>query len=228
MRVWTVDDVMTTAVVTVEPGASYREVVDLLIGRRISAVPVVNESVQVVGVVSEADLLRKIEYAGDEKPRLFDGRRRRDERAKAAVGTAADLMSAPPVIARTGMSIAAAARLMDAENVKRLPVIDDHGRLLGIVARSDLLKAHLRPDDELRDDVLTGMLAPYFADSVREVDAQVSDGAVTLTGRVDRASTADAAGQVTRQVPGVVTVVNAIDWVWDDRQTATGGGYGAA
>jgi CBS domain-containing protein len=226
MRVWTVDDVMTTAVVTVGVSASYREVVDLLIGQRISAVPVVDDDLRVVGIVSEADLLRKIEYAGDEKPRLFESRRRRHERAKSTVGTAGDLMSAPPVVAGSGKSIAAAARLMDAEHVKRLPVIDDQGRLLGIVARSDLLKAHLRPDDEIRDDVVSGMLASYFGHGVDDVDAQVSGGVVTLTGRVDRASTADAVDHVTRQVPGVVAVVNAITRVWDDRQTTTGYGIG--
>jgi CBS domain-containing protein len=224
MRVWTVDDVMTAAVVTVGPAASYREVVDLLIGRRISAVPVVDENLRVVGVVSEADLLRKIEYAGDERPRMFESRRRRGERAKATVGTAADLMSAPPVVAPTGTSIAAAARMMDAQQVKRLPVLDDQGRLIGVVARSDLLKAHLRPDDEIRDDVLAGMLAAYFAEAVDGVEAQVSDGVVALTGQVDQASIADAAGYVTRQVPGVVAVDNAITWLWDDRLTATGFG----
>ncbi|MEU4159268.1 CBS domain-containing protein [Actinoplanes sp. NPDC026670] len=228
MRVWTVDDVMTTAVVTVDRAASYREVVDLLIGRRISAVPVVDDGLQVVGVVSEADLLRKIEYAGDQKPRLFEGRRRRGERAKATVGTAADLMSAPPVVARVGMSIAAAARLMDSERVKRLPVLDEQGRLVGVVARSDLLKAHLRPDDEIRDDVLAGMLAAYFADAVAGVRAQVSGGVVTLTGQVEQASTAAVAGYVTGQVPGVVTVVNTITWVRDDQQATTGFGFGIA
>lgn len=225
MRVWTVDDVMTTAVATVAPGASYREVVDLLIGRRVSAVPVVDDSLRVIGVVSEADLLRKIEYVGDERPRLFEGRQRRGERAKARAGTAADLMSAPAVVAPTGTSIAAAARLMDAEDVKRLPVVDERGRLIGIVARSDLLKAHLRPDDEIRDDVLTGMLSAYFADGVTGVRARVEDGVVTLTGQVDRASVAAAAGYVTGQVPGVVTVRNTITWVWDDQQAVP---YGIA
>jgi CBS domain-containing protein len=222
MRIWSVDDVMSTAVATVSPDASYREVVDLLIGRRISAVPVVDASLQVAGVVSEADLLRKIEYAGDEQPRWFEGRRRRGDRAKASAGTAADLMSAPPVVAPTGMSLAAAARLMDAENVKRLPVVDDRGRLIGIVARSDLLKGHLRPDDEIRDDVCNGMLAAYFAAGVAGVRVAASAGVITLTGRVGTASTADAVTWVTRQVPGVVAVVNAVEWIRDDRQGSSG------
>src|SRR5690348_13830429 len=102
MTAWKVDDVMTKAVVSVQPAASYREVVDLLIGHRFSAVPVVDEYQHVTGVISEADLLRKIEYAGDEQPRLFEGRRRRGERAKAYAGTAADLMSSPPVVVLSG------------------------------------------------------------------------------------------------------------------------------
>lgn len=218
MRIWTVDDVMTVAVVTTGPDISYRDVVDLLIERRVSAVPVVDADLHVIGVVSEADLLRKIEYAGDLKPQLFDGRRRRGERAKAAAGTAGDLMSAPPVVARSGMSIAAAARLMDAEHVKRLPVIDSRGLLIGIVARSDLLKGHLRPDDEIRDDVLTGMLAAYFAAAVTGVDVQVDGGVVTLAGQVGRAFVAETAGRIAQQVPGVVAVVNAITWLVEDRQ----------
>ena len=92
-----------------------------------------------IGVVFEADLLRKIEYTGAEEPRLFEGRRRRDQRAKARAGTA-ELMSSPPVVALAGTPLAAAARLMDAEQVKRLPVVDDLGRLVGIVSRGDLLK----------------------------------------------------------------------------------------
>src|SRR3954466_12270571 len=117
MKTWKVDDVMTEAVVSVQQSASYRSLVDLLVGRRFSAVPVVDDFHRVTGVVSEADLLRKIEYTGGEEPRLFEGRRRRDQGAKARAGTAAELMSSPPVVALVGTSLAAAARLMDAEQV---------------------------------------------------------------------------------------------------------------
>src|SRR3954451_18294464 len=127
MKAWTVGDVMTKAVVSVKETASYRSVVDLLMSHRFSAVPVVDDFLRVTGVVSESDLLRKIEYAGGEEPRLFDGRRRRGERPKAKASTADSLMTSPPVVALSGTSIAAAARLMDSEGVKRLPVVDDLG-----------------------------------------------------------------------------------------------------
>ncbi|GAA0583450.1 CBS domain-containing protein [Paractinoplanes ferrugineus] len=208
MRNWTVDDVMTVAVVSVEQAASYRSVVDTLVERRFSAVPVVDDFQRVIGVVSEADLLRKIEYAEGGEPRLFEGRRRRGERGKAHGRTAADLMSAPVVTVLTGTSIPAAARKMDAERVKRLPVVDDLGRLVGIVTRGDLLKIHLRPDDDIRADV-TGVLPDGVA-------AEVTDGVTVLTGQVRLWSSATEAARLAYRIPGVVEVVDKISFGVDD------------
>jgi len=201
MRNWTVDDVMTRAVVSVDTSATYRHVVDVLTRHRFSAVPVVDAFHHVVGVVSEADLLRKIEYAGDGTPRIFDSRRRRGERAKATSRVAADLMSTPPVVALNTMSIVAAARRMDAEDVKRLPVTDDLGRLIGIVSRGDLLKVHLRPDDELLAEVDTEVVQPSRTDESVSMTATVVDGVVTLSGKVDRGSSVDVAIRSAQRIP---------------------------
>jgi CBS-domain-containing membrane protein len=219
---------MTKAVVSVRPAASYREVVDLLIGHRFSAVPVVDEVHRVTGVISEADLLRKIEYAGEEAPRLFEGRRRRGERAKAYAGRAADLMSSPPVVVSSGTPIASAARLMDGENVKRLPVVDDLGRLIGIVSRGDLLKVHLRPDDDISADIgrnVVGLLRPEGSE---QVTIAVTEGVVTLAGRVDRRSTANLALRLTRQVPGVVEAIDKLEVAFQDTDTTGAGVFSIA
>jgi len=229
MKNWRVDDVMTTAVVTVPRTAPYRELVDLLVGHRFSAVPVVDDFLRVTGVVSEADLLRKIEYAGETQPRLFEGRRRRGDRIKGAGRTAADLMSSPSVTVPSGTSIAAAARLMDSEQVKRLPVVDDLGRLIGIVSRSDLLRAHLRPDDDIRADVEAAVLPSYLAGAASAVQVEVSDGIVTLTGRVDRRSTTGVVDRLVSQVAGVVDVVDKLDFDYDDSNVVgTGIAFGVA
>lgn len=229
MKNWNVDDVMTQAVVSVDESASYRAVVDLLIENRFSAVPVVDEFGRVNGVVSEADLLRKIEYAGDTEPRLFEGRRRRGERGKALARTAGDLMTAPPVVVLTGTSIAAAARLMDREDVKRLPVVDDLGRLIGIVSRGDLLKVHLRPDDEIRADIVTGVLRPYLSERPRSVEVSVADGVVRITGQVERNSAVGLVFGAARQVPGVVEVSGALSYEIDDNMvTGSGLPFGVA
>ncbi|GAA3340759.1 hypothetical protein GCM10020358_29520 [Amorphoplanes nipponensis] len=231
MRTWTVRDVMTTAVVTVAEHAPYREVVDLLVGNRFSAVPVVDGSRRVTGVVSEADLLRKIEYAGAEAPRLFEGRRRRGERVKATGRTAGDLMSAPPVTVLAGTSLPAAARLMDAEGVKRLPVVDDGGRLVGIVSRGDLLKVHLRPDDEILADVpLRGGAA--VPGRRRRPGAGHGRGRRGRPGRGRRPlvdDRHDIAERMTRQVAGVVEVVDELEYEYDDRAILGAGiAYGIA
>jgi CBS domain-containing protein len=217
MKTWHVADVMTTAVVTVAPDTEYRKLVDLLVAHGFSAVPVVDEFQRVTGVVSEADLLRKIEYADGDEPRLFEGRRHRSDRRKASGRTAADLMSTPPVTIGKDGSITAAARLMDDEDVKRLPVVDDLGRLIGIVSRGDLLKVHLRADGDIRADVESEVLRTYLGDEARKVEAEVADGVVSLSGRVDRWSSADRAERLAQQVAGVVAVVSAIAYDVDDR-----------
>jgi CBS-domain-containing membrane protein len=216
MKAWTVDDVMTRAVVSVDETASYRNIVDLLVEKRFSAVPVVDAGGKVIGVVSEADLLRKIEYAGDEDPRIFDGPRRRGDRRKAYARTASELMTTPPVVTASGTSIGTAARHMDSEGVKRLPVVDMNGRLVGIVTRTDLLKAHLRPDTEILSDIRTDVLSPYLLDDAETVDVSVVDGAVTLSGRVDRWSAAELAVKLARRVPGVVDVFSTVEYGFDD------------
>ena len=228
MKKWIVEDVMSTAVVAVPAEAPYRTLVDTLVKHRVSALPVVDDFQRVLGVVSEADLLRKIEFAGDERPRLFEGPQRRGERNKATARVAAELMSSPAVSALTGTTIAAAARLMDREGVKRLPVVDDLGRLVGIVTRGDLLKVHLRPDDEILADVRDGIRRTLLPDESEKVEISVDTGVVTLSGKVDRWSTIDIVGRLVRQIPGVADVVDELTFAFDDRTIAPGIGFGVA
>jgi CBS domain-containing protein len=217
MRIWTVDDVMTREVVTVPPTARYRELVDLVTGHHFSAVPVVDEARRVVGVVSEADLLCKVEFAGDERHRLFESRHVRGERTRALGATAAELMSAPPIVVTAGTAVAAAARTMDDERVKRLPVVDEANRLVGIVTRSDLLKIHLRTDGEIRTDVVDGVLKAVFPDEAESIDVEVTGGVTTLSGRVMRRSVADLMVILSQQVAGVVRVADRVAFEYDDR-----------
>jgi CBS-domain-containing membrane protein len=160
---------------------------------------------------------------------LFEGRRRRGERTKASARTVADLMSTPAVTVPASTSLAAAARLMDDEGVKRLPVVDDLGRLIGIVSRGDLLKVRLRPDDEILAEVESDVLRTFLTDDADTVRAAVRDGVVTLTGRVDRISTRDIVDRLIRKIPGVVAVVDEIEYNYDDRAIlGTGITYGVA
>ncbi|GAB7036564.1 MULTISPECIES: CBS domain-containing protein [Catenuloplanes] len=217
MRNWQVGDVMTKDVATVTADTPYRSIVDVLMRRRVSAVPVVDELGRVVGVVSETDLLHKIEFAGtDQAPRLFESRRNRRARVKADAVVAADLMSTPASTALATTSITAAARRMDAGRVKRLPVVDELGRIIGIVTRSDLLKTHLRPDEAIRVDIESGILHRVLLLEPGTITVTVTAGTVTLAGTVDRRSSAELAVRLTRQVPGVVEVADAVTFEFDD------------
>jgi CBS domain-containing protein len=217
MRTWQVGDVMTRDVATVREEIPYRHIVDVLIRRGISAVPVVDSFDRVLGVVSEADLLHKVERAGHpDGRRVFEGRRRRSAREKAGALVARDLMTAPAVTTTPQASLPAAARLMDREVVKRLPVLDDLGRLVGIVTRSDLLRVHLRTDAEIREDVVRQVLRRVLAVRDGLVTVQVRDGEVTLEGRLDRRSAVELAGRLAGQVAGVVQVHNTVGYDVDD------------
>lgn len=218
MRTWQVGDVMTADVATVREDTPYREIVDVVTNRHISAVPVVDYFGHVLGVVSESDMLYKVELMGQqpvERP-LFEGRRRRQARAKADAAVARDLMTAPAVTTTAQTPIAAAARVMDRERVKRLPVIDDLGRVVGIVTRGDLLKVHLRPDADIRHDVVHEVLRRVLAVEEGVVRVEVRDGVVRLIGQLDRRTSVDLAGRLAAQVSGVVDVVNELGFKYDD------------
>lgn len=217
MKLWRVDDVMTKAVVTVREETPYRDIVDLLISRRVSAVPVVDRTGKLIGLVSEADLLHKVEATtgGTASGALSDWRRRAD-RAKAVGRTAADVMSSPVVTVEPSLWLAAAARRMHRENVKRLPVVDSRGCLIGIVTRSDLLKVHRRTDDEIRGDVVNEALHQVLAAKGATVQVSCADGVVTMAGRVHFRSAAELIARLPRQVPGVVDVVDRLTFDIDD------------
>jgi CBS domain-containing protein len=217
MKLWRVGDVMTGDVATVREQTPYREIVDALAGRRVSAVPVVDDFGHVLGVVSEADLLHKVELAGEpHERRIFEGRRRRVARVKASGTVAQDLMSAPAVTVMPDTAVAAAARLMESENVKRLPVVDALGRLVGIVSRVDLLRVYLRPDEDIRRDVVEEVLRRVLWIEPGLVRVEVHGGVVRLIGQLDRRTTAMMAVRLSHGVAGVVEVVDELGYDFDD------------
>nr|MDT0660370.1 CBS domain-containing protein [Micromonospora sp. DSM 115978] len=217
MRTWRVSDVMTTDVAAVRAETPYREIVDLVTARKISAVPVVDADRRVLGVVSEADLLHKIELLGQpHQPRVFAGRRRRAAQTKAEAAVARDLMTTPAVTVWGHTALVTAARTMERQDVKRLPVIDDLGRLVGIVTRGDLLKVHLRPDAEIRADVVHEVLHKILAIEEGRVEVTVDGGVVRLRGTLDRRSAAQLALKLAAQVSGVVEVLDELTYEFDD------------
>jgi CBS-domain-containing membrane protein len=226
MKRWYVGDVMTREVVTVTADIGYKAVADLMVRRSVSAVPVVDAERRVLGVVSEADLLAKLEYA-DRVPRhLLATRRMRNDRQKASGDTAGELMTAPAVTIRAGKSVTSAARLMEAARIKRIPVVDEDGRLVGIVSRRDLVRIYTRPDREVRQAVEDGVVQSLWIDPSL-LSIRVRSGVVTLTGRLDRKSLGEIVVTFTRATPGVVDVVDELTYDMDDSGEVDSGWYRA-
>lgn len=206
---WTVGDVMTKAVITVGPEADFKTCVDLLRGHRISAMPVVDGDF-VLGIVSEFDLLLK-EEGRDPFTHL---KRRHSAQAKAR--TAGDVMTHPALCIGPGASITDAARLMHKRAVKRLPVVNAQGRLVGIVSRHDLLKSFLRSDESIRREIAEDLLERALWIDSQAVTVRVRDGVVALTGQLETRSLAALVTRLAASVDGVVGVDSMITFRLDD------------
>jgi CBS domain-containing protein len=209
----TVAEVMTSEVVTVGPATPFKEIAKILTEREIRAVPVVDDSA-VLGLVSEADLLHKEEYRAE--PRLPWYRRmwRRSDATKAEATRAAELMTSPPVTIRPDALIVEAARMMAQHGVTRLVVVDETGRLAGIVSRGDLLDVFLRSDEEIRAATLNELVPYAIWTDPHEIDVTVRDGVVTLSGRVERKSYVPIALSLAWGIDGVVDVIDKLSYVY--------------
>ena len=148
-----VGSLMTRDVVTVEPGAPFRELAAVMTRHGISAVPVVDGRGRPIGVVSEADLLAKQEFHGgrDEVPHGDKLARERWFRAQGR--NAAEVMTTPVRVVSAGTGVSVAARLFATAGVRRLFVTDWYGRLIGVVSRRDLLRVYVNQAGERKSDV---------------------------------------------------------------------------
>jgi CBS domain-containing protein len=208
---------MSREVITVEKQTPFKEIAQLMADVQISAVPVLDTDGRVVGIVSEADLLLKEEYPqGPPGGWLFEGRHRRQARAKAAGDTAVELMTAPAITVGPDATVAEAARLLHRHQIKRLPVVDPAGPLVGIVSRADLLKVFLRSDDQIAQDVRRDVFQRALWVDPDTVSVEVRDGVVTLTGQLERRSLIPIAVSLVHGVDGVVEVVDRLGFELDD------------
>jgi CBS domain-containing protein len=216
-RHWTVSDVMTSRVHVAGPQAQFKLLVRLIEENRVSAIPIVDQQGVPVGIVSESDLLLKERRTELESSRdLLHVRRRRLERAKAAGTVASDLMSRPAITVPSDTSLGEAARLMQERNVRRLVVVDQRGRIAGIVSRSDLLQVFLRTDEDLRQEIAGKVIPAVLMPPDDAVDVEVSWNVATLSGEVDRKSDAEILTRMTKELDGVVAVVDRLTYRWDD------------
>jgi CBS domain-containing protein len=215
-------DVMISKVITVGPKASIQEVADILLANRISAVPVVGERGEVIGMISEGDLLRRIETGTERRSlwwlELLIGRRSLDaEYVKSRARTAADVMTREVVTAALDTPLRDIAALLERNCIKRVPILR-HGELVGIVSRANLIQALATERKEIkastatsdlmiRQDVMARLDAEPWARS-SPLNATVHDGTVELWGVVRSSKAKEAVHVAVELTPGVRAVNN--------------------
>jgi len=216
-------DIMTSPVVTATPETTVREIAETLLKRHISAVPVVDEKNQVVGVVSEGDLIRRAEIGTDQKPRswwldLFaDPAAEATDYAKSHGLRARDVMTRKVVAAGPDATLVDIAEILEKHHIKRVPILEG-GRLIGIVSRANLLQglamAAARPlaaatadDKGIRERIVAALAREPWA-SVGTTNVTVSNGAVEFWGTVGSPEEMRASRVLAEGVAGVKSVAD--------------------
>jgi CBS domain-containing protein len=159
-------------------------------------------------MVSEADVLRKQE---EHFRRFGTGlpRRSRRERVQARARSAGELMTSPAITIHPEAPLGAAARLMNGNNIRRLPVVNEAGKLIGIVSRRDLLRVFLRSDDEIAGEIREA-ISTILLDEVDGMSVTVRHGIATLSGTLARKDLIPVALRLASDVDGVVTVLDKL------------------
>ncbi|MEE1803512.1 MULTISPECIES: CBS domain-containing protein [unclassified Streptomyces] len=207
MRFRRAGDVMTADAIRAEAATPIADVARWIAEHGIGGLPVVDDDDKVIGVVARSDLAPYQDGTGrfarpDEAPL--------PARPDAAGLTAGELMSAPAVTVHAVDSLALTGRTMADRRVGRLPVVDEEARLVGILTRRDLLRVFVRPDSDLRDEILDEVVVRALWLDPALLTVSVVDGVVTLRGRPGCDVDASVATGMVARVDGVVAVVNEL------------------
>ena len=220
-----VEDVMSTPVISVEPSATVAEAAKLMLADRISGLPVTKRDGTLVGMISEGDLLRRGELGTTRKRpswlEFFVGPGKlADEYIRTHGRKVEQVMSTDPVTTRRDALLEVVVAAMSRHRIKRLPVLDN-GKVVGIVARSDVLRALARTlstaspgavvDDRIREAILAELDKQSWGHKLIRV--QVENGVVTLTGAIFDERERQATKVVAENVPGVKAVTDQLAWI---------------
>lgn len=227
-------DIMTTKVITVQTATPVREIAGLLLKHKISAVPVVDAEQNVVGIVSEGDLMRRAENdTGQRRSRwleaIFSTEEKAAEYIKSHGRTADDVMTRDVLTVKEDTPVHEIARLLETRHIKRVPVISE-GRLVGIVSRANLLHglaakgadsaASGSADDRTIRETLLHVLSEEAGLDAGLINVIVDDGVVQLWGIVDTDNEKKAVQIAAETTPGVKAVENNLGkvpaWIWAD------------
>ena len=207
-----VQDVMTTDVATTTPDVLLKEAAVELVQRKISGMPVVDDDLHVLGILSETDILAKegTEHKNGGFLQWLVDPGDPWVAARFDAVTVDDAMSAPARTITAGRHVAEAATIMLDEDVNRLPVVDAEGKLIGLISRGDLVRAFARSDEEILEEIEEDVIRKVMWLSPSSVGVTVTNGVVTLTGEVASEADAELLPTFARKVPGVVDVTSSL------------------
>ncbi len=215
-----VSELMTEKVLTIGPEAPIKDVAKVLVANGISGLPVCDIEGRVLGVISEGDILYKEHdptegHFGGPLGWIIDGTPNYAGYIKAKALTARRAMTSPAITIAPHESAAEAARIMCERRVNRLPVVKDE-QLVGIVTRADLVRAFIRTDAEIEQELKDDVIERTMWIDPGKVESGVHDGCATLSGRLDRRSDVDLLNRLVARIPGVVAVESTVTWNVDD------------
>ncbi len=213
-----VRDLMTTDPLTVSPDTLLKEAARTMVRNKVSGLPVLVDGA-LVGIVTEGDFLRQEANRGQPyRFSLLDALFGEGPSDPPAAETVAEVMTELVISTTPQVTIGEAARVMANKRVKRLPVVDEDGVLVGIISRADVVNAFTKPDeiieDEIREDIVRRLL---FLDP-QEVGVTVDDGVVTLEGEMENRTEAHLLEELARRVEGVVRVNSQLTFLVDDQK----------
>ena len=196
-------DLMTTDVIKVAPDTPIKQAAQLMFRHRVSGLPVVDDLGRVSGIITEADFLR-LEVARGESP------------DPAPIETVAEIMSSGVVSVHPDEGLAEAAKIMVVQDIKRLPVVDDEQRLVGIISRLDIVAAFTRPDEVIEDEIREDLVRRVLFVDPEAIEVSVQGGVVTFSGEIGTRNEARLLEELARRLDGVMKVDNQLSWRLDD------------
>jgi CBS domain-containing protein len=208
-------EIMTRDVITIGSDAPLKEAARRMVEAGISGLPVTDDSGNLVGIITEADFVKKeANRRAKKRARLLqwldrDGVPDRHQ-------TVGDVMTEEVISLDVDADTTAAARLMQRANIKRVPVLSGDGRLAGPVSRRDLLRVFARSDADIRDEIADHVMLGVLWIDPKLVEVVCDDGNVALTGKVETRSDANLLAELAGRVDGVVSVIDHLTWEVDN------------
>lgn len=212
-----VKDLMTTDLITVGRESSLKEAARRMIEAGISGLLVTNRAGDLEGVITEADFVKaESGRRAAKRARLLRWFGNGESRIPTSERRVGDVMTTDVITLGPNADHAEAARLMQEAGIKRVPIVDSDDRPIGIVSRSDVLRAFARPDSEIVDEIIDHVICDVLWIDPRRVRVLSVEGNVTISGQLETRGDAILLKDLVKRLDGVVSLASTLTWEVDN------------